>query len=291
MGAASEEMEALSATILGTWRHSTLPLALHSPRGSPRSVQGNTMLPGRRRWQPRACLAAGATNWGLPRLRVPKTRTGNRHVGVPAQRLCSRPGDAGPGELPRLLVPPQLPLPTFSGTRPAGGFGILTISEPVLCQELPLANLLLLHSQALEVHVCDRSWAFHLPGQRHFVLEIQFVGEIVQKHQKMKLWKQLLLQPKALVASLSVALDLTDLDDVQKAIGFIADIIVGGNILPCQTCDQLVCARFGVCQDTILSNEQRPMLSNMLESENYTRLRKECKTLERVMPALACDQP
>ena len=143
-------MGALRSTILGTWRHSTLPLALHSPRGSPRSVQGNTMLPGRRRWQPRACLVAGATNWGLPRLRVPKTRTGNRHVGVPAQRLCSRPGDAGPGELPRLLVPPQLPLPTFSGTRPAGGFGILTISEPVLCQELPLANLRPLHSEAPE---------------------------------------------------------------------------------------------------------------------------------------------
>ena len=157
MGAANEEMEALSATILGTWRHSTLPLALPSPRGPPRSVparrafrvprvvhvrsaQGNAQLPGRRRWQPRACLAAGATSWGLPRLGVPKTRTGNRHVGVPAQRLCSRRGDAAPGELPRLLVPPQLPLPTFSGTRPAGGFGILTISEPVSCQELPLAK-------------------------------------------------------------------------------------------------------------------------------------------------------
>ena len=165
----------------------------------------------------------------------------------------------GPGELPRLPAPPRFPPFTFGGTRPAGGSGIFTISVHVWCRGLPLANLLLLRSQALEVHVSDRRWAWslHLHLQRHVALEKQFVvhfGKMLQKYTKMMLWqnkitaalrkeaselqyhlkvvddfwKQPFLQPKASRASLGVALDLTGLGDVQKAIGlFIANVVAG----------------------------------------------------------------
>ena len=160
----------------------------------------------------------------------------------------------GPGELPRLPAPPRFPLFTFGGTRPAGGSGIFTISVHVWCRDLPQANLLLLRSQALEVHVSDRRWAWslHLHLQRHVALEKQFVvhfGNMLQKFAKMKLWhikitaalrkeaselqyhakafdeiwKQLLLEPKDRQAD-----DLTCLGDVQKAIDFfIANVVAG----------------------------------------------------------------
>ena len=281
-------MDALTATIVGTWRHLPPPWAPHSPRASPRSalarpalrvpravhvrsVQGMAQLPGSRRWQPRACLAAG--------------RAGKRHLGVPEQRARNRMTLALES-YPAFRRHLDFPRPRVVGMTPDGGSGVFTILVPVWCHGLLLASHVL-------VYVSDRSWArtFHLPGQRHVALGIQCVFKThihcdrkimaalhkdaweLRCHVKAldNLWKQPLLQPKASRSSLGVTLDLTGLGDVQKGIGlFVAGVIAGW------ACDAFYLAKLVTIWSvqgwepvkyTILNKEQRPMLNNLLDSK------------------------
>ena len=165
-----------------------------------------------------------------------------------------------------------------------------------MVRELALASVLL-------VYVSDQSWAPTL----HVALEIQFVvllGEMMQKYTKTRLcsnktlargngkimaalrkeaselwyhfktlqdfWKQPSLQPKASRSSLGVTLGLTE---VQKAIDlFIADVVAGWSL------DGFHLAKLVTIwsvqgwepiKDIILSEERRPILDNMLDTENF----------------------
>ena len=167
-----------SATILGTGRHSPLPLAPRGPPGqwllAERFGSLRLFMSDHCRAEP-SCWGAGHGSHG-PALLLELRGGGCRTWVCPrlSQARHSWPcqrSDRARDLLTLVLDNSTLacgailtcPAHFFGDARPTGGSGIFTIVVPVWCQ----------------VYVSDPSWAraLHLPGRRHVALEIRNSGK------------------------------------------------------------------------------------------------------------------